>query len=536
MRRNHCVGVTRALAASIMASLALLCVPTLSVAAEPDGSPAANRADAVLAFGAGYGQSQGEPRVRALQRRLRALGHRPGPVDGVYGPRTEAAVERLQRDSGLSVDGIVGPQTRRLLNAEAPPLAPGAGYGRPGGSPRVRAIQRRLRVLGSRPGAIDGVYGPRTEAAVERFQRSVRERASGVLSAATAAALARAGSAQASRTNSRANSRANDTQAEPAGGSDPSPSRTPTVAGDRIETKDETGSTSPVPLVALALALVASGGLLAAWLSSRRRRPGASPAVDRPVKPGPMSNGDGKAARSNGSTASAGSRPHPGAVALGYVSVREAAEADGPELRDQVAAIDTACRKRGLVLSDVVRDLDQVEAPGSERPGMQHALQRLARREASCLVVADLGRLSHSAHELGHIVALLRRLETRLVAADEGLDTGTESGVKAADQLVSVCATTGKPPTAARNRDSSRPAVPDTPALDERIRAMRASGMTLQSIADRLNAEKVPALRGGTKWRPSAVQQATGGDRNGRNGSRGTSRRPTPSGTGGGSR
>ena len=531
MRRNHCVGVTRALAASIMTSLALLCVPTLSVAAEPDGSPAADRANAVLAFGAGYGQPQGEPRVRALQRRLRAFGHRPGPVDGIYGLRTEAAVERFQRDSGLSADGIVGPQTRRLLNAEAPPLAPGAGYGQPGGSPRVRAIQRRLRALGSRPGAVDGVYGPRTQAAVERFQRSVREPASGVLSPATVAALARAGRAGPSR--------ADDTQGEPAGGSDPSTSRTPTVADDRIETKDGTkdgtGSTSPVPLVALALALAASGGLLAVWLRSRRRRPGASPAADRPVKPVPMSNGDSQEARSNGSTKSAGSAPRPGPVALGYVSAREAA-ADGPELRDQVAAIDAACRKRGLVLSDVIRDLEQVEAPGSERPGMQHALQRLATREESCLVVADLGRLSHSAHELGHIVGLLRQQDARLVAADEGLDTGTKSGVKAADQLISVCAATGKPPAAARNRSSGRPATADTPALDERIQAMRASGMTLQAIADRLNAENVPALRGGTKWRPSAVQQATGGDRNGRRGSRGTSRRPTPSRTGGGRR
>jgi peptidoglycan hydrolase-like protein with peptidoglycan-binding domain len=527
MRRNHYVGVTWASAASIMASLALLCVPTLSVAAEPDGSPAAERADDVLAFGAGYGQPQGESRVRALQRRLRALGHRPGPVDGIYGPRTEAAVERLQRDSGLSVDGIVGPQTRRLLNAEAPPLAPGAGYGQPGGSPRVRAIQRRLRALGSRPGAVDGIYGPRTQAAVERFQRSVREPASGVVSPATAAALARAGSTQPSR--------ANDNQGEPAGGSDPSTSRTPTVADDRIETKDGTGSTSPVPLLALALALAASGGLLAVWLRGRRRRPGIGPAADRPVKPGPMSNGDSQAARSTGSTASAGSAPSPGAVALGYVSAREAAAVDGPELRDQVATIDTACRKRGLVLRDVIRDLEQVEAPKGERPGMQHALKRLATREASCLVVADLGRLSHSAQELGHIVGLLRQQEARLVAADEGLDTGTKSGVKAAEQLVSAWAATGQPPAVARNAGSSRPARNDASALGERIRAMRASRMTLQSIADRLNAERVPTLSGDAKWRPSAVRRAAGGDRNGLRGSRGVSRRPTPSRKGGGS-
>ena len=39
---------------------------------------------------------------------------------------------------------------------------------------------------------------------------------------------------------------------------------------------------------------------------------------------------------------------------------------------------------------------------------------------------------------------------------------------------------------------------------------MRVNGMTLQAIADRLNAENVPTLRGGKKWRPSGVHAATG--------------------------
>jgi hypothetical protein len=34
--------------------------------------------------------------------------------------------------------------------------------------------------------------------------------------------------------------------------------------------------------------------------------------------------------------------------------------------------------------------------------------------------------------------------------------------------------------------------------------------MTLQAIADQLNAEGVPTLRGGALWRPSSVQTALG--------------------------
>jgi hypothetical protein len=34
--------------------------------------------------------------------------------------------------------------------------------------------------------------------------------------------------------------------------------------------------------------------------------------------------------------------------------------------------------------------------------------------------------------------------------------------------------------------------------------------MTLQAIADVLNAEGIPTLRGGAQWRPSSVQSAAG--------------------------
>jgi recombinase len=39
---------------------------------------------------------------------------------------------------------------------------------------------------------------------------------------------------------------------------------------------------------------------------------------------------------------------------------------------------------------------------------------------------------------------------------------------------------------------------------------MRGEGMTLQAIADQLNTEGVPTLRGGSQWRPSSVQSAAG--------------------------
>ena len=52
--------------------------------------------------------------------------------------------------------------------------------------------------------------------------------------------------------------------------------------------------------------------------------------------------------------------------------------------------------------------------------------------------------------------------------------------------------------------------VADNPELRDRIVAMRAEGMTLQAIADELNADGIPTVRGGAKWRPSSVQSAAG--------------------------
>jgi peptidoglycan hydrolase-like protein with peptidoglycan-binding domain/DNA invertase Pin-like site-specific DNA recombinase len=520
MTRRHYGGGTRAPAATILVCLALLGVPAVSVAADPgDAGGAADRATAPLGPGAGYGQPRGEPQVRALQRRLRALGLRPGPVDGRYGPLTAEAVERLQRDGGLAVDGIVGTQTRRVLNAAAPPLAPGAGYGQPGGSMRVRVVQRQLRSLGHRPGPVDGLYGPRTRAAVERFQRTVDRPTTGVVSPAVAVALARSERDRASAPADRA-------------GRDSGPAAGPTqTAGAPTETKTrwarqtdvsteatgEGGPSFPLSWAAAALALLVLGGLLATLARRRRGRPEASGAPVVGVTPTPPpSNGRAPVKET-------GSRRPPRDAALGYLSVREPEQASGQEVQDQIAAIEAACRHRGLELTEVVRDSELVAATAPERPGMQHAMDRLAAGGASCMVVAELDRLSRSAPEVGSIVESLRRRETRLVAAGEELDTSTRSGSKAADELVSRSAAGDRPArgragsgSATRTprptkRASHRPP-PDehVPALQERIRAMRASGMTLQAIADRLNAENVPTLRGGVMWRPSSVQAAAG--------------------------
>ena len=54
--------------------------------------------------------------VTYLQQRLQDKGFDPGPIDGIFGPRTEAAVKEAQTWAGIRVDGIVGNATWGALH------------------------------------------------------------------------------------------------------------------------------------------------------------------------------------------------------------------------------------------------------------------------------------------------------------------------------------------------------------------------------------------------------------------------------------
>lgn len=118
--------------------------------------------------------------VLAVQQALLAHGISPGQIDGIYGPNTAAAVRAFQAANGLPVTGVVCGQTYVLLGVSCISVPPCASplqcrvlqVTSPFMSgPDVTAVQTQLTARGFHPGAIDGIYGPNTAAAVRAFQQ-----------------------------------------------------------------------------------------------------------------------------------------------------------------------------------------------------------------------------------------------------------------------------------------------------------------------------------------------------------------------------
>ena len=268
-------------------------------------------------------------------------------------------------------------------------------------------------------------------------------------------------------------------------------------------------SSSPWPFIAGGVGAVLAA-LSGGWLLGRRRPRGpsrpelaakSSTAVEvEPFTPAPRDPSPARPCR-----------------VLGYACLRSGGDGAAElEVQTQLMAIENYCARRGWTLLKVVRDVETPSGKSLARPGLGYALERLAEGHATCLMVSKLERLTRSVVELSALFEWFKEAEARLVVLDQHIDTFSPAGRITAETIVSLGTwERDKLSTRARRVGSAppwtaRPAVGQIPELKEWIVGMREQGMTLQAIADTLNREGVPTLRGGAEWRPSSVQSALG--------------------------
>jgi LysM repeat protein len=124
-----------------------------------------------------------------VQVALRALGLYHGPIDGLVGPQTVAAIKVAQRRAGLPITGLADRRTRLSLGPLGRPL-----LGERVMRPRmfgfdVAVLQFLLTKRGVYDGPLDGYLSTGTERALRRYQRNVRLAPDGIVGPRTLAAL-----------------------------------------------------------------------------------------------------------------------------------------------------------------------------------------------------------------------------------------------------------------------------------------------------------------------------------------------------------
>ena len=134
-----------------------------------------------------YSGSRGES-VKTLQAQLNAKGFNAGSVDGIFGKNTQAAVMAFQKANGLAADGIVGKLTwAKLYDTTAALPAASTATGtqpmvyRGSRGDAVRKLQELLNKKGFDCGAVDGIFGSKTYAAVVAFQKANGLSADGIV-------------------------------------------------------------------------------------------------------------------------------------------------------------------------------------------------------------------------------------------------------------------------------------------------------------------------------------------------------------------
>lgn len=205
---------------------------------------------------------------------------------------------------------------------------------------------------------------------------------------------------------------------------------------------------------------------------------------------------------------------------LGYVRVSTDEQAAyGYGLGAQEEHLRESAERRSIELAYVYRD-EGHSAKTLQRPALQLALEQLAAGRAEGLMVAKLDRLTRSVIDFALLLEWFTAARVALISLDLEIDTSTAGGRLVANVFASVAewerdtiverTRLGMARARAEGKPTGRPAIADKPELAVYIRDLHASGLSLQAVCDRLNAEGIPTARGASEWRKSAVQTILG--------------------------
>jgi DNA invertase Pin-like site-specific DNA recombinase len=199
---------------------------------------------------------------------------------------------------------------------------------------------------------------------------------------------------------------------------------------------------------------------------------------------------------------------------VGYCRVStEEQGVSGAGLAAQRKAIRAECERRGWELVRIEEDV--LSGRSLNRAGLNQALDSCRTGEVSGIVVAKLDRLSRSLVDFALLLAEAQKSGFNIVALDLGVDLSTPAGEFLASVMASaaqwerrIISTRTRDALAIRREQGMKLGRPPLArdALGRRLSAMRKRGMTLRTIAEKLNGDGVPTLRGGTEWRPSSVR------------------------------
>jgi peptidoglycan hydrolase-like protein with peptidoglycan-binding domain len=135
----------------------------------------------------GSANSLSKADIQVIQKRLKAAGFYPGPIDGVLGARTRSALVRcklgctaLNDPSGTSDKPLFEQPTEIQSPGASASAQPTPPVNTVSGNQEIRRTQERLKAAGFDPGPIDGILGSQTKSALEKYRSSHKSTPSGI--------------------------------------------------------------------------------------------------------------------------------------------------------------------------------------------------------------------------------------------------------------------------------------------------------------------------------------------------------------------